>query len=187
VGAIVSNKEMFKLKKAFAKNVTAMHDSEVFGMGSDNSWNCLFKDYVILDVLETYKKKCYNPCFEFTVLGTFRDNAGTGIEIVIDDFSFDLVVGDILNIISESLELLDTVDYEIESVEYYADMHNSDKNVIISNGFSQNSVKITLMGFDNLTDEGATGNLFLKTPKEIIFEDRELLQEDINCLIEKTC
>jgi len=183
VGAVVSNKEMFKLKKAFAKNVTAMHDPEVFGIGCNKSWNCLLKDYVILDVLETYKKKCYNPCFDFETV-TFLSE-GTGIFLVVDDFNFDLVVGDELDIVSESLELLDTSTYTITSITPYSEMSDEDKTAIDDALLSQNSFKIEL-NIGELVSE-TEGSFSLTTPKEIIFEDRELLQEDINCLIEKTC
>jgi hypothetical protein len=164
-----------------------MHDAEVFGIGCNDKWNCLMKDYVIIDVLETYKKKCYNPCFNFTVT-----NLGSGdYTFIVDNFNFDLVVGDEITFVSESLELLDTDEFVISSIYRFGSNEETDA-YLIENGYSENSVilyikKVGEEFFYFVTDADTIGSFSLVTPKEIVNDDRELLQEDINCLTGKIC
>lgn len=56
MGAVVSNKKLWSLKKKFAKNVAAMHRHEVYGLKpcGDISWECLFKDYMIINTLSCH-------------------------------------------------------------------------------------------------------------------------------------
>lgn len=52
MAAVVNNQKLWGLKKAFYKNVAAMHREEVFGVANCNglSWECIFKDYMILQM-----------------------------------------------------------------------------------------------------------------------------------------
>jgi hypothetical protein len=187
VGAVVNNRVLFRKKREYAKSIADMHDAEVFGIGCNDKWNCLMKDYVIIDVLETYKKKCYNPCFDFTVT-----NLGEGLyTVAVDCFGFDLVVGDEITFVSESLELLDTDIYTIDFLFSFSQFEEGIQEFLLENGYSENTVVLFLKdsdGADKVVNEGdVIGSFSLVTPKEIVNDDRELLQEDINCLTGKIC
>jgi hypothetical protein len=175
---------MFSLKKAFAKNIASMHDSEIFGIKGKKDWWCLFKDYVILDVLENYKKKCYDPCFDFVSI-SYTIGLDDYIALVVDDFKFDLEVGDNLRIIEETAQLSDIVEYEIESLTTYSEMGEEQVEAIDNAGLSQNSVIIFLVGITIVSE--ISGNMELFTPKQLVINDSELVQEDINCLTGKFC
>lgn len=175
---VVSNKTMRGLKKSFAESVVDLHDSEVFGIGCNDLWDCLLKDYLILDVLEGYKKKCYDPCCDFTTL-----EYNSVFYFIIDKCVFDLEVGDVVNVSTQSNELSDIVDYTISEILQYPDIEQGLQDEITNQGYTLSAYVISLDGV-SLT-ASATGEMFLATPKELTFDDRELDNEDICCLIEK--
>ncbi len=55
----VSDKKLLGLKKTFAKNVASMHNEEIFGSPNCDgiSWECLIKDFMILEMLECHTKE----------------------------------------------------------------------------------------------------------------------------------
>ena len=56
MGAVVSRKKLWGLKKTFARNVAAMHREEIFGIKNCEgiSWDCLIKDFLIIETLECH-------------------------------------------------------------------------------------------------------------------------------------
>lgn len=175
---VVSNKTLFALEKSFAENVSKMMNFEVFGIGKgcSKSWNCLYKDYLILDVLHKYKKKCSNFCVKFDVV-TYETN----FYLVVDDINFTAQIGDSLSVDSESLDFL-SVNYDIEDLSQNLDIDSGLYAYLLGLGYSS---QVFLVDLGNTLTELTTGYVSLTNSIELSFDDRELTQEDLDCLINK--
>lgn len=176
---VVSNKTLWALKKSFAEDVANLEHSEIFGIGSnDKKWNCLYSEYLIIDVLESYKKKCYNFCVKFDVVtysGAFY--------LVIDNIDFTAQIGDNVSVDSESLDFL-SVSYEIQDIRQTPNINAGLYSHLTGLGYSN---QVFLVDLGNTLTEETTGYMSLTNSIELSFDDRELTQEDLNCLIEKIC
>lgn len=58
----VNKNRLWKIKQIFAKNVASMHREEIFGIKNCGgiSWDCLYKDFLIIEALECHTGKVLN-------------------------------------------------------------------------------------------------------------------------------
>jgi hypothetical protein len=180
VEGVVSNKTLFALEKSFAENVSKMMNFEVFGIGKgcSKSWNCLYKDYLILDVLYKYKTKCLNFCVPFDTIqynGVFY--------LVIDNLDFIAQIGDEVSVDSESFDFLD-VDYVIQNLSQGIDIEEGLYSYTLGLGYS---TRFFIVDLGNTLTDITTGYVSLTESIKLSFDDRELSQEDLDCLIKKIC
>lgn len=175
---VVSNKTLWGLRTSFAKSVAEMEHSEVFGIGCGEKWDCLFKDFLIIDVLKTYKKKCYNFCVKFDVI-TYN----TGFYLVIDNINFTAVAGDSIQTDSESLDFLSST-YTIQTISQFPDINAGLYSQLLGLGYSTQAFVVDL---GNTLTEETTGYMSLENDIQLSNDNRELTQEDLDCLIDKIC
>jgi len=139
----------------------------------------LYKEFLIIDVLETYKKKCYNFCVKFDVI-----QYNTGYYLVVDNIDFTAEIDESLSVNSESLDFL-SVNYIVSNVSQTPNINAGLYSHLLGLGYSLQVFVVELTGV-TLTEE-STGYLSLTNQVELSFDDRELTQEDLDFLIEKIC
>jgi hypothetical protein len=182
VQAVVNKTQLWKLKTSFASTVSKMLMHEVYGKPTSVccSWEKLYQDYLIIEILEKYKQKCQNFCCDY---GTFLYN-GNYYFVVDNCFGNEISVGDYLTVTSDSEDFID-VDYEVTDVRVFPDINAGLYSAMLGAGFSTTAMIVTLSGVT--ITEVSEGKVSLRDSVVIDDDNMELTQEDIDCLIKKLC
>jgi len=192
VEGVVSNRLLWNLKKDFATKVSEMGIEEIFGIkgNSESSWNCLYRQFLIIDVLGRYKAKCVNFNVKYDVvlrttviiIEPFGPVTQYAYLFVVDDVDFTAVTGDELVVsIEDGYFQTQTISY----VSKYPDINAGLYSFLTGLGYSSD---LSIVSFTDVTySEESTGTISLYSNHEISFDQRELMQEDLDCLIEKIC
>jgi len=179
VEGVVSSRLLWNLRKDFATAVSDMSVGEIFGIKGNNnsSWDCLCRQFLIIDVLSRYKQKCVDFNVNYAVI-----EYDSSFVFIVDDTDFTAVNGDILKVsIEDGYFQAQTID----SVTKNPDIETGLYAFLLGLGYSDN---IAVISFTNTTYSAAsTGTASLYSNYEISFDQRELTQEDLDCLIEKIC